>query len=112
MAGPFTAATIGFVDRTSSTQSRVRVGGGADDASPESWASNTADTSAPAQKPRPAPVTTTAPTEAFGVGRFDRIDELSAHPGRPCVELLGTVQREQHDVVALLLEDLLVVHGA
>jgi len=63
IAGPLTAATIGFVDRTSSTQSRTRAGA-AEDASPDSCASNTAEMSAPAQKPRPAPVTTTAPTDA------------------------------------------------
>ena len=47
-----------------------------------------------------------------GVSGLDRVDELGAHPRRPRVELLWTVQREEHDVVALLLEDLLVVHGA
>ena len=64
MAGPFTAATIGFVDRTSVDPVPCAIGRAPAPASPGICASNTADMSAPAQKPRPAPVTTTAPTEA------------------------------------------------
>ena len=63
MQAPLTAATIGFEERTDSTQSRARPGSAAVP-SPLIWASNTALMSAPAQKPRPAPVTTIAPTRS------------------------------------------------
>jgi aminoglycoside phosphotransferase (APT) family kinase protein len=60
-AGPLTAATIGLVDRTSSTQSRRGVVSAP--AADEPPSAKTAPMSAPAQNPRPAPVTTTAPTD-------------------------------------------------
>ena len=113
IAGPFTAATIGFVDRMSSTQSRVRAGG----ARPSTIVAgqlrveHRGDVGARAE-----PAARAGDHEGahggVGVGRFDRVDELGAHARRPRVELVGTVQGEQHDVVALLAEDLLVVHGA
>ena len=47
----------------------------------------------------------------IGIRGFDRVDQLSAHARGPRVELLGPVEREQHDLVALLLQDLLVFHA-
>ena len=112
IAGPFTAATIGFVDRTSSTQSRVPSGRGADGVALELGVEHRRRcrrrrrSRDPRRSPRPRRRTASASAASIASA------SSRAHPRRPRVELLGTVQREQHDVVALLLEDLLVVHGA
>ena len=67
--------------------------------------------SAPVQKPRPAPVTTTAPTEVVGVAGLDGVDQLARHAERPGVEAIGAVQRQQHHLAPLLTKDLLVLTG-
>ena len=65
IAAPLIAPTIGFDDRMSSTQSTGRSFGAACSVPSSASAiccANTSEMSAPAQKPRPAPVMTNAPT--------------------------------------------------
>jgi hypothetical protein len=47
----------------------------------------------------------------IGVRRLDGIGQLGTHRRRPGVEPLGSVQRQHHDVIVLLSDDLLVGHG-
>ena len=64
--------------------------------------------SAPAQKPRPAPVVTIAPTAGSSLARLDGVDLLLGHRRRPRVEPLRPVQRDDGDVAADLVGDLRV----
>ena len=68
--------------------------------------------SAPAQNPRPAPGHHDRADDRVRVGGLDRVDELGGHPRRPHVQPVGPVQGQDDDVVALLPQDLLVLHGA
>jgi hypothetical protein len=49
--------------------------------------------SAPAQKPRAAPVTTIARTPSEAT-RFERVEIEALHLGRPCVQPVGPVERD------------------
>ena len=116
-AAPFTAAISGFDSRTSATQSSPRgrppsppaVSSPGSRPSSRDW--KVSAMSAPAQKPRPAPVTTIAPTSRSCVGALDRVDEFDAHARRPRVQSIRAMQGEQRDLVAPLHADLLVVQG-
>ena len=66
--------------------------------------------SAPAQKPRPAPVSTMPTTARSRSARPARVGELGAHLRGPRVERFGPVQRDRGDRVVDLVEDLLVRH--
>ena len=68
--------------------------------------------SAPAQKPRPAPVTTMAPTERSSFAAVTARDQLAHHHGRVGVQLLRPVEGDRQDGVGLLDEDLRVVAHA
>jgi hypothetical protein len=48
---------------------------------------------------------------AICIGTLDRVGEFDAHAGRPGVQAIGAVQREQRDLVAAFDGDLFVLHG-
>ena len=111
IAGPFTAATIGFVARMTSTQSRSPCGTDAPGVTLELRVEHRADVGAGAE-PATGPGHHHRADGWVRVGRLDRVDQFGGHPGRPRVEAIGPVQRQDDDVVVALHEDLLVLHGA
>jgi hypothetical protein len=60
-------------------------------------AKSNSDRSAPAQKPRPAPVSTSARIRIVGLGLVQRGPQLAVHLAREAVERLRAVQREDGD---------------
>ena len=67
--------------------------------------------SAPAQKPRPAPVTMIARTSSSASASIERRAQLRAHLRRPRVQPLGPVERDREHAVGHLGGDLLEVHA-
>jgi hypothetical protein len=61
--------------------------------------------SPPAENARPAPVTTTAPTSSSWAARLKRVGQRRAHLDAQRVERVGTVERDERDAAAPLVED-------
>jgi hypothetical protein len=67
--------------------------------------------SAPAQKPRPSPVTMMALTYVVLVGGVEGVDHFLLHRGVEGVELVRPVQRDGEDLLGDLVFDRLIRHG-
>ena len=117
-AGPLIAATIGLDARTelhpveaarhpADARRPCRCPGSLP--SMRDW--NVASMSAPAQNPRPAPVVTMAPTAGSSLARVMASTCSSAIVGVQAFEPLGAVERDDGDLVADLVGDLVVLHG-
>ena len=83
-------------------------GGG--DPGPPAPRSASAPMSAPAQKPRPAPVTTIPTTRGSALAE-QGVVELAGHRRRPRIERVGPVQRDRRDRVVDVVQDLGVGHS-
>ena len=111
IAGPFTAATIGFVDADDLDPVAVTLRDRRAGVALELRVEHRADVGARAE-PATGPGHHQRADGRVGIGDLDRVDQLGGHPRRPHVETLGPVQRQDDDVVVALHEDLLVLHGA
>ena len=114
-AGPLIAAMIGFFDSkmrsdTSPPPSRCVSNVSARPCAVLSKVSPPVLRSAPAQKPRPAPVTITARTVVVSIGLVEGIEQLDAHPCGERVELVRAIQSDGEDAVGDLVRNRFVVH--
>ena len=79
---------------------------------PRSARSLSSERSAPAQNPRPAPVSTITRTCVVLLGRVHRRADLLLHYARPGIQLVGTIQRDGGDAAGDSVEDFLKGHGS
>ena len=75
---------------------------------PSSAGSNPAFRSAPEEKPRPAPVISTARTDSVGGVALEHRAQLEPELGRPRVQRIGPVQGQPPDAAGLLPDDGLI----